>query len=83
MPTARGADWEKFNKRFGDDDEPVKHIAPLTDEYAFRERMADVRKETEHLYLSWSAACSDTELLETTYVPVKVNHIVCGGGLVF
>lgn len=33
MPTARGADWEKYKKQFGDDEVEEKKIIPLSDEY--------------------------------------------------
>lgn len=34
MPSATGADWEKYKKNFEDDEIPEKKITPLTDEYA-------------------------------------------------
>jgi hypothetical protein len=33
MPGAKGADWEKFNKTFADDEIEEKKITPLSDEY--------------------------------------------------
>jgi hypothetical protein len=33
MPSATGANWEKYKKNFADDEEPEKKITPLTDEY--------------------------------------------------
>ena len=33
MPSATGQNWEKFQKKFDDDEEPEKKITPLTDEY--------------------------------------------------
>jgi 26S proteasome regulatory subunit T1 len=33
MPSATGANWEKYQKNFADDEEPEKKITPLTDEY--------------------------------------------------
>lgn len=33
MPNAQGANWEKFRRNAGEDGEPEKKIAPLTDEY--------------------------------------------------
>ncbi|KAL5339205.1 hypothetical protein BJX70DRAFT_364687 [Aspergillus crustosus] len=33
MPSATGANWEKYNKEFADDEEPEKKITPLSDEY--------------------------------------------------
>jgi hypothetical protein len=32
MPSATGADWEKYGKNFVDDEIPEKKITPLTDE---------------------------------------------------
>ena len=34
MPTAKGADWEKYKKEFADDEVEEKKITPLSDEYA-------------------------------------------------
>lgn len=34
MPSATGANWEKHQKNFDDDEKEEKKIAPLTDEYA-------------------------------------------------
>ncbi|KAI5290020.1 26S proteasome regulatory subunit 7, partial [Ascosphaera acerosa] len=34
MPSATGANWEKYRKNYADDEEPEKKIVPLTDEYA-------------------------------------------------
>ncbi len=33
MPTAKGADWEKYKKEFADDEVEEKKITPLSDEY--------------------------------------------------
>lgn len=33
MPSATGQNWEKYQKKFDDDEEPEKKITPLTDEY--------------------------------------------------
>lgn len=33
MPSATGANWEKHQKNFDDDEKEEKKIAPLTDEY--------------------------------------------------
>ena len=33
MPSATGANWEKHQKNFADDEKEEKKIAPLTDEY--------------------------------------------------
>ena len=33
MPSATGQNWEKYQKKFADDDEPEKKITPLSDEY--------------------------------------------------
>jgi 26S proteasome regulatory subunit T1 len=33
MPTARGADWEKYKKQFADEEVEEKKITPLSDEY--------------------------------------------------
>lgn len=33
MPSATGADWDKYRKNFADEEEPEKKITPLTDEY--------------------------------------------------
>jgi hypothetical protein len=35
MPSATGANWEKHQKNFDDDEKEEKKIAPLTDEYVF------------------------------------------------
>jgi len=32
MPSATGQNWEKYQKKFADDDEPEKKITPLSDE---------------------------------------------------
>jgi 26S proteasome regulatory subunit T1 len=32
MPSATGANWEKYKKNFADDEEPEKKITPLTDD---------------------------------------------------
>ena len=32
MPSATGKDWEKYSKKYADDEEPEKKITPLTDE---------------------------------------------------
>lgn len=32
MPGAKGQDWEKYQKKFADDETEEKKIAPLTDE---------------------------------------------------
>jgi 26S proteasome regulatory subunit T1 len=32
MPSATGQNWEKYQKKFADDEEPEKKITPLTDE---------------------------------------------------
>jgi len=32
MPAAKGKDWERYSKKFADDEEPEKKITPLTDE---------------------------------------------------
>lgn len=34
MPSARGENWEKYQKKFADDEPEEKKITPLTDEYA-------------------------------------------------
>jgi 26S proteasome regulatory subunit T1 len=34
MPSATGANWEKYQKKFADDEVEEKKITPLTDEYA-------------------------------------------------
>ncbi|CAG9949330.1 unnamed protein product [Clonostachys rosea f. rosea IK726] len=34
MPSATGQDWEKYQKKFADDEVEEKKITPLTDEYA-------------------------------------------------
>lgn len=33
MPSATGQNWEKYQKKFADDEEEEKKITPLTDEY--------------------------------------------------
>jgi hypothetical protein len=33
MPSATGQNWEKYQKKFADEDEPEKKITPLSDEY--------------------------------------------------
>lgn len=33
MPSATGQNWEKYQKKFADDEEPEKKITPLTDEF--------------------------------------------------
>lgn len=33
MPSATGQNWEKYQKKFADDEQEEKKIAPLTDEY--------------------------------------------------
>jgi 26S proteasome regulatory subunit T1 len=33
MPSATGQNWEKYQKKFADDEEPEKKITPLTDEW--------------------------------------------------
>ena len=33
MPSATGANWEKHQKNFDDEEKEEKKIAPLTDEY--------------------------------------------------
>ena len=32
MPSATGQNWEKYSKKYADDEEPEKKITPLTDE---------------------------------------------------
>lgn len=34
MPSATGSNWEKYNKKFADDEVEEKKITPLSDEYA-------------------------------------------------
>ena len=34
MPSAKGQNWEKYQKTFADDEQEEKKITPLTDEYA-------------------------------------------------
>lgn len=36
MPSATGQNWEKYQKKFADDEEPEKKITPLTDECVIR-----------------------------------------------
>lgn len=33
MPSATGSNWEKYQKKFADDEQEEKKITPLTDEY--------------------------------------------------
>lgn len=33
MPSATGSSWEKYTKKFADDEVEEKKITPLTDEY--------------------------------------------------
>jgi hypothetical protein len=33
MPSAKGQDWEKYNKTFADDEIEEKKITPLSEEY--------------------------------------------------
>jgi 26S proteasome regulatory subunit T1 len=33
MPSATGSSWEKYQKKFADDEVEEKKITPLTDEY--------------------------------------------------
>jgi 26S proteasome regulatory subunit T1 len=33
MPSATGSNWEKYQKKFADDEVEEKKITPLTDEY--------------------------------------------------
>lgn len=35
MPSARGANWEKYQKQFADDEQEEKKITPLSDECVF------------------------------------------------
>jgi 26S proteasome regulatory subunit T1 len=37
MPSATGQNWEKYQKKFADDDEPEKKITPLSDECVISE----------------------------------------------
>lgn len=34
MPSAKGQNWEKYQKTFDDDEKEEKKITPLSDEYA-------------------------------------------------
>jgi hypothetical protein len=42
MPSATGSSWEKYTKKFADDEEEEKKIVPLSEEYV-----------ASHLYESW------------------------------
>lgn len=33
MPSATGQNWEKYQKKFADDEQEEKKITPLSDEY--------------------------------------------------
>lgn len=33
MPSATGANWEKYQKKFADEEEEEKKIVPLSEEY--------------------------------------------------
>jgi hypothetical protein len=35
MPSATGQNWEKYQKKFADDEVEEKKITPLSDEYVF------------------------------------------------
>lgn len=35
MPSATGQNWEKYQKKFADDEEEEKKIVPLSEEYVF------------------------------------------------
>jgi 26S proteasome regulatory subunit T1 len=43
MPSATGSNWEKYQKKFADDEVEEKKITPLSDEYVFNTRMGDVQ----------------------------------------
>jgi len=38
MPSAKGANWEKYQKQFADDEQEEKKITPLSDEYVYCNR---------------------------------------------
>lgn len=39
MPSATGQNWEKYQKKFADDEEEEKKIVPLSEEYVFGSAM--------------------------------------------
>ena len=41
MPSATGSNWEKYQKKFADDEQEEKKITPLTDEYVYTIWMGD------------------------------------------
>ena len=43
MPSATGANWEKHQKNFDDDEKEEKKIAPLTDEYVLFAHSLELR----------------------------------------
>lgn len=51
MPSAKGENWEKFNKEFADEEAEQKKIQPLSDEYVPLQRCC--KRETP-----WLTDCS-------------------------
>lgn len=45
MPSATGQNWEKYQKKFDDEEKEEKKIAPLSDEYVIGETFM-IRKHT-------------------------------------
>ncbi len=45
MPSAKGENWEKYSKKFADDEVEEKKITPLTDEYVELKRFGALLTE--------------------------------------
>ena len=44
MPSAKGQNWEKYQKTFADDEQEEKKITPLSDEYVVSFMMNSVAR---------------------------------------
>jgi 26S proteasome regulatory subunit T1 len=48
MPSATGQNWEKYQKKFADDEVEEKKITPLSDEYVMSDREYVTRHQSAH-----------------------------------